>query len=249
MRTNHPHAKRPWSSQLAVTIWVGLLLGSWLLAARAASGALDRPLATGLGWTATLSMAALGLAAAALFGRSRPRTTLLVAVLTLAPSLTAGLILLDLSNFTTWIGLPGLALAITFTLLARNRTGQPRHSPATGPVPDTIAPSPAPDLSQTLTRHRDPNGDRLVGDLTLHWQSGQRQQPIHVPFVPAFQDKPAVSCTCDEEGLSEGVRARVAEIQRYGTRIELRRSGNVDSNQTTRVELSVTLDDASRPAA
>lgn len=249
MLTNHPHAKRPWSSQLAVTIWVGLLLGSWLLAARAASGSLDRPLTTGLGWAATISMATLGLAAAALFGRSRPRTTLLVAVLTLAPSLTAGLILLDLSNFTTWIGLPGLALAITFTLLARNRTGQPLHSPATGPVPDTIAPSPAPDLSQTLTRHRDPNGDRLVGDLTLHWQSGQRQQPIHVPFVPAFQDKPAVSCTCDEEGLSEGVRARVAEIQRYGTRIELRRSGNVESSQTTRVELSVTLDDASRPAA
>ncbi len=247
MLTNHPHAKRSWSSQLAVTIWVGLLLGSWLLAARAASGALDRPLATGLGWAVTIAMAALGLAAAVLFGRSRPRTTLLVAVLTLAPSLTAGLILLDLSSFTSWVGLPCLALAITLTLLARNRTGRPRHSLVT--VPDTIAPSPAPDLSQTLTRHRDPNGDRLVGDLTLHWQSGQRQQPIHVPFVPAFQDKPAVSCTCDEEGVSEGVRARVAEIQRYGTRIELRRSGNVDSSQTTRVELSVTLDDASRPAA
>jgi len=247
MLTNHPHAKRPWSSQLAVTIWVGLLLGSWLLAARAASSALDRPLATGLGWAATISMAALGLAAAVLFGRSRPRTTLLVAVLTLAPSLTAGLILLDLSSFTSWVGLACLSLAITLTLLTRNRTGRPRHSPAT--VPDTIAPSPAPDLSQTLTRHRDPNGDRLVGDLTLHWQSGQRQQPIHVPFVPAFEDRPAVSCTCDEEGVSEGVRARVAEIQRYGTRIELRRSGNVDSSQTTRVELSVTLDDASRPAA
>jgi hypothetical protein len=139
MLTNHPHVKRPWSSQLAVTIWVGLLLGSWLLAARAASGALDRPLATGLGWAATISMASLGLAAVVLFGRSRPRTTLLVAVLTLAPSLTAGLILLDLSSFTTWIGLPGLALAITLTLLARNRTDRPQHSPAT--VPDTIAPS------------------------------------------------------------------------------------------------------------
>ena len=245
MPTNHSHAKRQWPSQPAVTIWVGLLLGSWLLAARAASGALDHPFTTAAGWAATMSIACLGLVAAVLFGRSRPQTAALVTVLTLAPPLTAGLILLDLSSVTTWIGLTGLTLAITLTLLARNRTDRQRHSPVLLPTTTT----PAPDLSQTLTRHRDPDGDRLVGDLTLHWQSGQRQQPIHVPFVPAFQDKPVVTCKCDEEGLSEGVRARVAEIQRYGTRIELRRSGNADSSQTTRVELSATLDDASRTAA
>ena len=84
----------------------------------------------------------------------------------------------------------------------------------------------------------------------MHWESGQRQQPVHVPFVPAFEGKPEVTCRCEEDDeAGDGVRARVAEVQRFGTRIELRRSGNLDTPQVTRLELSVTLDDSARRAA
>ena len=256
MPANHPNTHRRWSLQLAVTIWVGLLSGGWLLAARAAGGELARPLDPRLAWAATVSMAVLGLLAAR-FHRyyARPavrRTTSpLVATLTLAPTLLTGLILLDFSDLAPRIGLPGIAVATSLALLIGDLVHLRRRRRTAKPVAcsTTAIPVPPPDLSQTLRRHRDPTGDRLEGELTMYWQSGQRQQPVHVPFVPAFADTPEVSCTCDDDGTTGSVRARVAQVRRFGTRIELRRSRDVDAQQTTRLKLSVILDDSARRAA
>jgi|AP45_3_1055517.scaffolds.fasta_scaffold15219_2 hypothetical protein len=261
MPVNHSITRRRLALQLAVTLWSGLLAGGWLLAARAASGELALPLQPEAAWTATLSAAALGLLAALLFRHSRsgsrPNTSPLVATLTLAPTLVSGFTLLDLSNNASWLGLTALALAVSLTLYAGCLVPARRRQQQPGPLASSHAATPVPGrsrqpthLSQNLRRHRDQTGDRLEGDLTMHWESGQRQQPVHVPFVPAFEGKPEVTCRCEEDDeAGDGVRARVAEVQRFGTRIELRRSGNLDTRQVTRLELSVTLDDSARRAA
>jgi len=260
MPANYSITRRRLSRQLAVTLWIGLLAGGWLLAARAASGELARPLQPGPAWIATVSAAALGLLAALLFRHSRtdsrPTTSPLAATLTLAPTLVSGFTLLDLSNNASWFGLTALALAVTFTLYAGCLVPNRRRIQQPGPLAssDTQTPLPArlrqpTNLSQNLRRHRDQTGDRLEGDLTMHWEAGQRQQPVHIPFVPAFEDMPEVSCRCEDDEAGDSVRTRVAEVQRFGTRIELRRSGNVDARQVTRLELSVTLDDSARRAA
>jgi hypothetical protein len=164
--------------------------------------------------------------------------------------------LLDLSNNTNGFGLIALALAVSVTLYRDSLVPNRRRHQQPEPLAGADAADPAPqqlrqptNLSQNLRRQRDQAGDRLDGDLTMHWESGQRQQPVHVPFVPAFAGKPEVTCRCEDDEAGDRVRARVAEVQRFGMRIELRRSGNVDTHQVTRLELSAILDDSARRAA
>jgi hypothetical protein len=209
-------------------------------------------------WLATGSVAVLGLLAEIIhrLGNPSPAATPrpLVATLTLAPLLTVGLILVDLSDPVAWTGLAVTAVAATLVLY-RNTLRRPFASnqslPRSSQAPDTAVtrPPPAPDLSQTLRRHRDSDGDRLDGDLTVHWRKGQRHQLVHVPFVPAFEELPEVICTCDHNQSDEPVRARVADVQRFGTRIELRRSGPADHQQSTDLGLSATLNDSAQRAA
>jgi|GEM_PF-1537529 hypothetical protein len=258
-------------SQLAVTIWIGLLAGTWLIATRSVTGYFSRPLEPGIAWAAIGSIAALGLLAALLFQSRHPHsgrtTTPLVATLTLAPTLVSGFALLDLSNITTWIGLTTLAIANllgTFAALGHrpdrpDRQQHQHHPPATQPpestavvVSDSATLPPARHahiLSQNLRRHRDCDTDKLEGDLTVHWEIGQKQQPVHVPFVPAFLDTPEVICQCEDDVSLETVRVRIAEVRRFGTRIELKRSRTIDTQHATRLRFSVTLDISARRAA
>ena len=255
-------------SQLAMTIWIGLLAGAWLIATRSATGHFSRPLEPGIAWAAIGSIAALGLLAVLLFQSRHPHTGLtttpLVATLTLAPTLVSGFALLDLSNITTWIGLTTLAMANllgTFAALGhRPDRQQHQHNPPVTQTPEsnavvvsdsaTLPPAQhAHILSQNLRRHRDCDTDRLEGDLTVHWEIGQKQQPVHVPFVPAFLDTPEVICRCEDDVSLETVRVRIAEVRRFGTRIELKRTGTIDTQHTTRLGFSVTLDISARRAA
>ncbi len=258
-------------SQTAVTTWIGLLAGTWLIATRSATGHFATPLQPGIAWAAIGSIAALGLLTVLLFQARRPRSrrtaTPLVATLTLAPTLVSGFALLDLSNLTTWIGLTTLAMANllgTFAALGLlgHRPTRLQHQPSPPAIhppestavavseSDTLPPSRhAHILSQNLRRHRDSDTDRLEGDLTVHWETGQKQQPIHLPFVPAFLDTPEVICRCEDDGSLDTVRVRIAEVRRFGTRIELKRIGTIDTQHTTRLGFLVTLDISARQAA
>ena len=258
MNSSQPADRASWSFRLAVTIWTGLLLGGWLLAARSVAGELSTSLSPFHSWLATGSVAVLGLLAEIIHRLGNPSSAAtprpLVATLTLAPLLTIGLILVDLSDPVAWTGLAVTAVAATLVLY-RNTLRRPfasnRSMPRSSQAPDTAVtrPPPAPDLSQTLRRHRDSDGDRLDGDLTVHWRNGQRHQLVHVPFVPAFEELPEVICTCGHNRSDEPVRARVADVQRFGTRIELRRSGPADHQQSTDLGFSATLNDSAQRAA
>ena len=258
MNSSQPTDRARWSFRLAVTIWTSLLLGGWLLAARSVAGELSTSLSPLHSWLTTGSVAVLGLLAEIIhrLGSPSPATTPrpLAATLTLAPLLTVGLILVDLADPIAGTGLAVTVVAATFVLYRntlRRRFARNRSMPRSSQAPDiSVTPTqPALDLSQTLRRHRDSDGDRLDGDLTVHWRNGQRHQLVHVPFVPAFEDLPEVTCTCEHNQPDEPVRARVADVQRFGTRIELRRSGPADHQQSTDLGFSATLNDSAQRAA
>ncbi|MCO6454857.1 MAG: hypothetical protein J5I93_06120 [Pirellulaceae bacterium] len=76
------------------------------------------------------------------------------------------------------------------------------------------------DLLQQLTRRRLPGGgERIFGVLRGEFEAGERQQTLHVAFCPPLAQAPQA-----EVHPVEGpeVQAKVAEVQTYGARIELR---------------------------
>ena len=105
---------------------------------------------------------------------------------------------------------------------------------ADGPADDWrgLPPSPTPEqprgsnVSQWMTRSDSPLGEeRIDGVVAVHLQAGEKQSMIHLPFVPPFATQPNVTC----EVLGDvAARLRVAAIQTYGARIEVKRSQGVD---------------------
>ncbi|MBQ16420.1 MAG: hypothetical protein CMJ65_04770 [Planctomycetaceae bacterium] len=259
-----------WPHRLAVTIWTGLLLGSWLLASRAAAGALGSPLAPAVALFVTATTGAIGLLAAVIHRHivTRPAasTTPLVITLSLAPALITGVILVDLSRSEALVGLLAVMLCIVIMVLWSESTGRdsrPARETETGtagttglldwPQSTTSRPPdesdvPPAKLSQEFQRQRDSTGDRLEGQITIEWQPGQQQQSVHVPFVPAFRDVPEVSCSCDQQGHDPSVRARVAEIRRFGARVELKCS-TAPGPISTKIDFVAMLETSSRQAA
>jgi hypothetical protein len=71
------------------------------------------------------------------------------------------------------------------------------------------------------------------GKLTAAFLAGQSQATLHIPFVPPFAVLPEFSCKVVD---APGVRARTPAVYRYGARIELKRSANVEAPQQVAVE-------------
>lgn len=71
------------------------------------------------------------------------------------------------------------------------------------------------------------------GKLTAAFLAGQSQATLHIPFVPPFAGLPEFSCKVVD---APGVRARTPAVYRYGARIELKRSANVDAPLHVAVE-------------
>ncbi len=260
---------KSWPHRLAVTIWTGLLLGSWLLAGRAAAGALTSPLTPTVAWLVTATTAGIGVVAALLHRVVRPSTgtTPLVITLSLAPALITGVILVDVSHVGALLGLLAVLLCTVITVLwsqsashdsRRVKETKPRATtaaagllnlpPTISRTPDELNAAPA-RLSQKFQRLRDSTGDRLEGQVTIEWPPEQQHQSIHVPFVPAFRNLPEVSCTCDQQDHGSSVRARVASVRRFGVRIELRRSSGSADSMTTRLDIVAGLETPSSQQA
>ena len=95
---------------------------------------------------------------------------------------------------------------------------------------------------QQLTR-RDAEGvDVFEGLLRVDFAAGQKLAIIHVPFWPAFDNRPQIAC----EGTD--CRVKVAAIQAYGARIEVKRSDATDAVQIW-VEMCARDDHQDRAAA
>ena len=96
---------------------------------------------------------------------------------------------------------------------------------AVGVAAQTAAP-PAPvvdgKLQQQISRFTATNGDdRVEAIWSVHFDQQQKRTVVHVPFSPAFANRPNVECSVVD---GDGVTLKVAEVHPYGVRIEARRS-------------------------
>ena len=64
----------------------------------------------------------------------------------------------------------------------------------------------------------------LRGQTLAEFAAGQSVAVVHIPFCPAFELLPEITCEVID---AAAVRARAPAVYRYGARVELRRSGDV----------------------
>ena len=88
-----------------------------------------------------------------------------------------------------------------------------------------------------FARQHTPDGqDVLIGTHFVKLAPGQKQEVLHLPFSPAFEVTPDVSCEALD---AEGVRVKAASVQPYGARLEIRRSGQTDSETTAQIQVFI----------
>lgn len=81
---------------------------------------------------------------------------------------------------------------------------------------------PEPRISQWLKRTTDDSGsERIEGTIRVNFEAGQRQATVHIPFIPALATMPRIDCHPLD---GSHVRLKVGLAQKFGTRIEARRS-------------------------
>jgi hypothetical protein len=95
---------------------------------------------------------------------------------------------------------------------------------------------------QQLTRRDDEGVDVFEGTIRVDFAAGQKLAVVHLPFWPAFSCPPRVVC----EGAD--CRVKVAAVQVYGTRIEVKRITDTEATQMW-LEVRATDDTHDRAAA
>jgi len=264
---------RPWAGRIAVTIWVALLSGAWLMAARGAVGALGESMPAAVAWGIAVAMSLGGILASHLHMASRRgapgdvaswSTDHLLDTLNLAPMVITTCVLVTPSQPNEWCGLLVLTV-LTWSLRPgrfrrtvpscsdlRTMPRQDNHEWTVGGrdtagVPLRIDQAHVDEHFQlVLRRSRESGIDRLDGDVTVTWQPGQKHRSLHVAFVPVFEVKPDVSCSC---ATDDGIRGKVALVHPYGARIELRRSADCLEAAQTPVEIVAVSESSDRTAA
>ncbi|MAT14917.1 MAG: hypothetical protein CMJ46_06565 [Planctomyces sp.] len=93
---------------------------------------------------------------------------------------------------------------------------------------------------QQFRRTRRPSGcEAIEGFMKVEWQAGQRRQVVHIPFYPPFADRPEIYCEPADE---TDVRLKVADVRRYGARIELALPHVAESGESTCLHLLACLE-------
>ena len=71
--------------------------------------------------------------------------------------------------------------------------------------------------------------EQIEGEITVVMRDGQKLSVVHVPFVPPLAARPQIECWGENDSQ---VRFKVASINSFGIRIEIRRSGS-DTKETS----------------
>ena len=102
-------------------------------------------------------------------------------------------------------------------------------------------------VSQWMTRSVTDEGQECIeGAVQVHFDPGQKQAMIHLPFCPPLLEQPAVEC----EVLSDAeVRFKIGAVHPYGARIEARRTGPIENAETVEVGFSAIAAAAQEDAA
>ena len=177
-----------------------------------------------------------------------------VGVVTLIPPFALGLALLQpnpstvaISYLTSLFFLAGMAIFAMgemivarpqvnssdshSTLPAQNgsfplQNSQPERIKNTEGFRSEPLPKDEPLVTQWLKRSvSDSDQEQIEGEIAVVLATGQKLAVVHVPFVPALAARPQVECRVDIDSDAQ-VRFKVASINSYGIRIEIRRSGS-----------------------
>ncbi len=89
------------------------------------------------------------------------------------------------------------------------------------------------ETSQWMKRRFDDEGnDMIEGAIKVQFEIGQKQVTLHLPFSPAFATRPDVECEVVNDCSA---RLKIAAIQSYGIRVDVRRSSNIDQPETAEI--------------
>lgn len=99
--------------------------------------------------------------------------------------------------------------------------------------------------AQSWSREVTAENDRLFAEVSAQFQPGERNIFLHLPFVPIFAAVPQLACETDQLH----VVAEVDRVQRYGARLRLRRSRDVQLELQVQLQIEASLDCAARRAA
>ena len=87
-------------------------------------------------------------------------------------------------------------------------------------VADTVMDIPSGALTQQMTRSLQEDGSELIFAATqADFETGQRTQTVHLAFCPPLQQAPSMECNQLD---GPPCRIKVAEVQIYGARFEVR---------------------------
>jgi hypothetical protein len=97
------------------------------------------------------------------------------------------------------------------------------------------------DILHRMSRSKQQDGTEIMAGMArLIIPAGIKTETVHLSFCPAFKEMPSIEC----ETISElSVKVRVAEIRKYGARLEIRRSENIE--EECPVEIEYFIQDAS----
>ena len=94
------------------------------------------------------------------------------------------------------------------------------------------------DTCQWMTRRIDDVGnDTIEGSIKVQFEVGQKQVTLHLPFSPAFATRPDVECEVVNDCSA---RLKIAAIQAYGIRVDVRRSSDIDQPETAEIGFCAT---------
>lgn len=103
------------------------------------------------------------------------------------------------------------------------------------------------DYRQQLVRSNSADrGDVLEGSVRVVFAIGQRQANVHIPFVPSFATVPVVECE-SIDGCN--VRLKVGTVQTFGTRIEVKRTEEIDASAIAEIGFAAVVDQTQTHAA
>jgi|GEM_PF-2684992 len=248
-----PLAISPWLQGrflASVSLWCVLNVVAIVAAARRLDGALDSTLSTLPYLAAILLPIVLGLLAKGLFYSTglerRVEVSIVTGGLSLLPPILFAAALYPAPSVAVFV-LVCLAwiLEAVGVLYIERLVGPPSRKEesaadlAKGPLsafehlPEVEADERQ--LSMQMSRGLDAEGrDVLEALLAAHFEPGQKQLSLHIPFCPPFERTPQVDCEAEDEST---VRIKVGTVYPYGTRLDLKRTGSTGDAITMHVQV------------
>jgi hypothetical protein len=261
---SQPDSRRSFSKSL----WTGLIVIAAVISSRRMSGQFSQDLSNLEACSAVTLAVVTSLLAYVLYwstGRSHRESQplILVGVVTLVPPFALGLALQPNPSAFAVSYLVSLFLVTCMLIFAMGEmivSAPHSNSSASHPtLPAQVGSLPLQtSQSETLIKgdafcsESDPKDDPLVtqrlkrsvfdrfqeqieGEISVALAAGQKLAVVHVPFVPPLSARPHIECRIDTDAA---VRFKVASINSYGIRIEIRRSGS--DTEATSMQLCFT---------